>query len=298
MRHLHSTITPGVIHEQARRALRGSLDWKPFHQSVTVVNLLDMLLVMAATTASLFATVRRFFHFSHETASRAMKANLPSMDRLVAGLVGSLHSVLLFSRRDRWRHWLLAIDTHNVAYYGQRTSDVIGGPKKRGSKWFFGYATAVLLHKHRRYTVALCPLQPGAKPNDIVRTLLDQIAEKGLKIRGVVLDSSFDSGDTLLLLQERRLAYTVPLRRKGNGNNARNRCFEGRHRLIRWTQWTTDRTRRLVRTRVLLWKGRPKTMAFAFDGWSGARARNIHRQAMWQRRLYRQRFGIETSYRP
>lgn len=297
MRHLHSTITPGVIHEQARRALRGSLDWKPFHQSVTVVNLLDMLLVMAATTASLFATVRRFFHFSHETASRAMKANLPSMDRLVAGLVGSLHSVLLFSRRDRWRHWLLAIDTHNVAYYGQRTSDVIGGPKKRGSKWFFGYATAVLLHKHRRYTVALCPLQPGAKPNDIVRTLLDQIAEKGLKIRGVVLDSSFDSGDTLLLLQERRLAYTVPLRRKGNGNNARNRCFEGRHRLIRWTQWTTDRTRRLVRTRVLLWKGRPKTMAFAFDGWSGARARNIHRQAMWQRRLYRQRFGIETSYR-
>ncbi len=297
MRHCYSTITPGVIHQHARQALGGSLDWKPFHQSVTVANLLDMLLVMAATTASLFATVRRFFSFSHETAWRALKANLSSRDRLVAGLVEALHSVLPLARQDRRRHWLLAIDTHNIAYYGQRTPHVIGGPKKQGTKWFFGYATAMLLHQHRRYTVALCPLGPQTKPDEIVRILLDQIAGKGLKIRGVALDSGFDSGDVLLLLQERRLAYTVPLRRKGKGNNARNRCFEGRHRLIRWTQWTTDRTRRLVRTRVLLWKGRPKTMVFAFAGWSGARAWNIHRQAMRQRRLYRQRFGIETSYR-
>ncbi len=131
----------------------------------------------------------------------------------------------------------------------------------------------------------------------MVRTLLDQIAAQGLKIRGVALDSAFDSGDTLLLVQERGLAYTVPLRRKGNTRNARNRCFEGRHRLIRWVEWTTEKTRRLVRTRTLLWKGRPKTRVFAFQGWSGGRARNLHQQALRQRRLYRQRFGIETSYR-
>src|SRR6202040_3819667 len=110
-----------------------------------------------------------------------------------------------------------------------------------------------------------------------------------LKIRGVALDSAFDSGDTLLLLQERRLAYTVPLRRKGNGNNARNRCFEGRHRLIRWTEWTTEKSPRRVKTRVLLWKGHAKTMAFAFQGWNGERARNIHQQALRQRRLYQRR---------
>lgn len=297
MRHGYSTITPAVIHQQARQALGRCLDWKPFHQSVTVAQLLDLLLRMAATTASLFAVVRRFFPFSHETATRALKANLPSMDRLVAGLVTSLHSVLRFSRQDRRRHWLLAIDTHNVAYYGRRTPDVIGGQKKQGTQWFFGYATAVLLHQRRRYTVALCPLSPGQKPHEIVQALLDQIAGKGLKIRGVALDSAFDSGETLLLLQARRLAYAVPLRRKGAGSNARNRCFEGRHNSIRWAEWLTDKTRRPVRTRVLLWKGRAKTMAFAFDGWSGDRARNIHQEAQRQRRLYRRRFGIETSYR-
>ena len=38
-------------------------------------------------------------------------------------------------------------------------------------------------------------------------------------------------------------------------------------------------------------------MLFAFAGWSGASAKSVHDQAMRMRRLYRQRFGIETSYR-
>lgn len=297
MRHFHSTITPAVIHREARQALQAHLDCQPFHDSVSVADLLDLLLLMAASTASLFATVRRFFAFSHETARRAVQANLPTMERLIPALVQTLFDVADFSRPDRRRSWLLAIDTHNVAYYGQRGAYVVGGPKKQGTKWFFSYATAVLLHKHRRYTVALCPLAAKTKPHEIVRTLLDQIAAQGLKIRGVALDSAFDSGDTLLLLQERGLAYTVPLRRKGNARNARNRCFEGRHGLIRWVEWTTEKTRCRVRTRTLLWKGRPKTRVFAFQGWSGGRARNLHQQALRQRRLYRQRFGIETSYR-
>ena len=299
MRRLH-VITPGVVHQQARQALRRSIDWKPFHQSVSVDHLLDLLLLMAASTASLFATVRRFFSFSHQTASLAVKANLPERQNigwLTRGLVNALYDVAAFSRKDRQRSWMVAIDTHNVPYYGTPTPDVVGGPKKQGTKQFFCYATAVLLHKRRRYSIALEPVFPNTKPHEIVRVLLDQIMEKGLKIRGVTLDSAFDSGDTLLLLQERNLAYSVPLRRKGTGSNARNRCFEGRHGLVRWVEWTTDKTRCRVRTRTFLWKGHLKTMVFAFQGWSGDRARNVHEQANQSRRLYRRRFGIETSYR-
>jgi hypothetical protein len=299
MRRLH-VITPGVIHQQARQALRRSLDWKPFHESVSIDQLLDLLLLMAASTASLFGTVRRFFSFSHQTASLAVKANLPersNIDRLTRGLVTALYDVAAFSRKDRRRNWMVAIDTHLVPYYGTPTPDVVGGPKKQGTKQFFCYATAVLLHKRRRYTIALEPVFPHTKPHEIVRVLLDQIIDKGLKIRGVTLDTAFDSGDTLLLLQERNLAYAVPLRHIGKGNNARNRCFEGRHGFVRWVEWTTDKTRRLVRTRTFLWKGHLKTMLFAFQGWSGDHARNVHEKANQSRRLYRRRFGIETSYR-
>jgi hypothetical protein len=155
----------------------------------------------------------------------------------------------------------------------------------------------VLLHKRRRYTIGMMPLLPNTKPHEIVRTLLDQVAEKGHKLQGVTLDSAFDSGDTLLLLQERKLAYSIPLRRKGRGRNARNQCFEGPHRRVRWVEWTTEVTRRRVETRTLLWKGKARTMVFAFQGWSGDRARNVHQQANYFRNLYRRRFGIETSYR-
>jgi hypothetical protein len=206
MRHLHSTITPAVVHRHACDVLQNVLDWKPFGKSVGVADLLDLLLMMAASAASLFAVVTRFFPFSHETASRAVKANLPDSDRLVQGLLQALHETAQLSRQDRRRHWLLAIDTHYVAYYGAPTAFVVGGPKKQGTQWFFGYATAVLLHKGRRYTIALCPLVPKTKPHEIVRTLLEQIAAKGLKIQGVVLDSAFDSGETFLLLQQQGLA--------------------------------------------------------------------------------------------
>jgi hypothetical protein len=298
MRPSHPTITPTVVHHQARLALQCTLPWESFGQSVAAVDVLDLLLLMAVSGASLFAIVTRFFTFSHETARQAVKANLPDDRRLVQGLLQALYDTAQFSRQDQRRRWRVAIDTHYRPYYGQRTSWVIGGPKKQGTKWFFGYATAVLLHKHRRYTIALCPLAPKTKPHQIVRTLLDQIAEKGLKIQSVVLDSGFDSGETFLLLQERHLAYTVPLRRKGNGLNARNRLFQGRHQQVRWVHWNVKDTPRQVHTRtVLLNKGGPRIMVLAFQGWNQTKAHSVYQEAARQKRLYQRRFGIETSYR-
>ena len=80
MRHFHSTVTPAVVHHHARDAAaweRAALEVL-VGKSVSVADLLDLLLMMAASAASLFAVVRRFFPFSHETASRAVKANLPT----------------------------------------------------------------------------------------------------------------------------------------------------------------------------------------------------------------------------
>src|SRR5207249_8456070 len=118
-----------------------------------------------------------------------------------------------------------------------------------------------------------------------------------LKIQGVVLDSAFDSGETFLLLQEQKLAYTVPLRRKGKGRNPRNRLFEGRHKQIRWAHWNVKDTRRQVDTRTVLWKGGPKTMLFAFDGWSDQKAHKVHQQAARHQQLYQRLSGIDASYR-
>src|SRR5437588_776139 len=79
--------------------------------------------------------------------------------------------------------------------------------------------------RRHRYTVGLVALEKGFKPHQVVEALLTQLDEQGLRLRGCVLDSGFDSGATLLLLRQRDLAYTVPLQRKGKGDNRRNACF-------------------------------------------------------------------------
>jgi hypothetical protein len=80
--------------------------------------------------------------------------------------------------------------------------------------------------KGQRYTLGLIPILPKMKPHEIVVTLLDMLEKREFCIAGVALDAGFDSGETLLLLQERWLNYTVPLKRNNKGSNRRNVLFE------------------------------------------------------------------------
>src|SRR5205085_12504059 len=110
--------------------------------------------------------------------------------------------------------------------------------------------TAELVHRRHRYTVGLLALPGKIKPHEVVAALLAQLDERGVRLRGVVLDSGFDSGETLLLLQGRGLAYTVPLRRKGRGHNRRNACFDLPLGTVTTVSWVTEQTRRPVQTQA------------------------------------------------
>jgi Transposase DDE domain len=307
MRQDYCTITPAVVRSTAQAALAQVLPWKPYGTLVSVARLLGLLLLVAALRSSLSAVARRFrLGFSHETARQALHANLPTTTdghaALLKGLVEALHDVAALTRRDRRRLWDVAIDTHYAPYYGanpKQTPGVVGGQKKQGTKYFFAYASAVLIHKRRRYTVGLLALTTKIKPHQIVAALLEQIAAAGLKLRGVVLDSAFDSGETLLLLQDRGLSYTVPLRKKGKGHNRRNACFALPVGTITTVAWVTEESRKPVETQaiVLQRRGDKETKVYAFGGWGADEAARQRRRARQAKMAYRRRFGIETSYR-
>jgi hypothetical protein len=297
MRRRYSTLTPSVVHTCARSALASALGFRGYKRSVPLDQLLDLLLLIAATARTLFAIATRYFPFSHESARQAVYANLPALEVLAERLTNALHAVAQFSRRDRLRLWTCAIDLHYVPYYGARdTPHILGGPKKAGTEFFHCYATCVLIHKRRRYTVGLQHVDKGTKPHHVVRALLDQVAARGLVIGGVALDAGFDSGETILLLQQRQLHYAVPLRRKGAGTNRRNAVYQLPSGTVTTMAWTTEKSRAAVSTRVLVWRNRGESTArvYAFGGWgSGPEVR----RAWLGRRRYRERFGIETSYR-
>jgi hypothetical protein len=281
--------------------LQHALPCHPYGRTVTQARLLDLLLLIAALRSSLSAVVRRFhFGFSHETARQAVQANLPEVPALTEHLLEALHQL---GPRLHRRRWVVAIDLHYCPFYGDRsTPGILGGQKKQGTKYFYAYATAELVHRRHRYTVGLLPLQGQAKPHEVVAALLAQLAARGLRLRGVVLDSGFDSGETLLLLKKKDLAYTIPLRRKGQGSNRRNDCFALPLGTVTEVTWVTEKSRQEVRTQAVVWR-RPRegrVQVYAFGGWSSqravakARAAAAARQA---RQWYRRRFGIETSYR-
>ncbi len=299
MRPPHCTITPAVVRSTASGALREVLPWRGYGRRVTVGLLLDLLLLTASLVSSLSAVVNRFrFGFSDETARKAVAANLPDIDSLTGGLVDALY--LFSSRALRRRKWVVAIDEHRTPFYGDRsTFGVTGGQKKHGTKYAYGYATAVLVHHRHRFTVGLIALTGGEKPHEVVAALLEQMETRGLKIRGVVLDSGFDSGETLLLLQERKFSYTVPLRRKGNRANRRNAIWELEVGTVTTVEWKTDKTNRPVSTQAVVMR-RPKEKekkVYCFGGWDAGQARSEARRASLAKRWYRKRFGIETSYR-
>ena len=300
MRPSYRSVTPAIVRSIAAEHLRAAWTWRPTG-TVSVDDLLRVALLMATGLTSVFHVVRRLFPFSHDSARRAIYANCPAVDVVAGGLNRALHRVLDGSRLDRSAAWDIAIDTHLVPYYGRRTKDVVGGPRKAGTKHFFGYATAAVMAHGHRYTVALEPLSRKAKPHEVVRRLLDRIAEFGLTIRRVTADCGFDSGDTVLLLQDRRLAYAIPLRRFGKKANARNRLFDRPTDTVHPADWKTDGSRRAVRTEVYIWHRRRRgrhlgrVMAIAFGGPdSGTGTRAAGRAA---RDAYRGRFGIETTYR-
>ncbi len=276
-----------------------ALPWRGYGRLVTAGKLLDLLLLAATLVSSLSAVVKRFrFGFSHETARKAIAANLPDLDRLTDGLLDALY---LFGSRTLFRRrWVVAIDEHRTPFYGDRSAEgVTGGQKKHGSKYAYSYATAVLVHHRHRFTVGLLALTGGEKPHQVVAALLAQMEARGLSLRGVVLDSGFDSGETLLLLQGRTLSYTVPLRRKGKSNNRRNAVWLLEEGTVTTVAWKTDQTNRPVSTPAVVMR-RPKEKdkkVYAFGGWDAGQAWSQARRASRAKRWYRKRFGIETSYR-
>jgi hypothetical protein len=300
MRQRHCIPGLASVHHEARQRMSHLLPWRDYRESLTVREIFDLLLLMTTTCRTLSHIVRCFFAISDETARQAILSQLPDQATLTGGLVDALHHAAEFSRRDRRRRWIVAIDENKNPFYGQRSAPGIqGGQHKQGTNYFYTYATAALIHRRRRYVVGLIAVTESMKPHRIVEALLNQIRERGLQVGGVVLDSGFESGETLLLLQERRHSYTVPLRRKGNGKGSRNALFERPSGTVESHAWVTWSPKKPVSTRVLVWHHRhtDQVKVYAFSGWSAREGVAVQRRAWLARRRYRERFGIETSYR-
>ncbi len=306
MRPHHRTLNRHQVHRSATRHLQEHVPLRDYKRKVSAPTLWAVLLVAAADVTSIHAACSRLDGLpSEETIRQALYACLPEFAevqrQLNRALAGRLPRAL---RRRRQR---LAIDLTLIPYHGEpfrEEAEVYRGLAKDGTSHFHAYATAYVVLKGQRFTVALTTVTKGEPLKEGVQRLLKQARSVGVRPRLLLLDRGFYSVDVIRYLQAARYPFLMPVVIRGRkADDPRGpggtRVFAAMKR-SGWFEYTakggTGRTARVsicvsCRNYRGQWKrhGR-QALVYACWGVPG-------RSCMWVRETYRTRFGIESSYR-
>ena len=306
MRPPYPTLNRRQVHHSATTYLQGHLPLRDYKRKVTTSTLWSILLVAAAGVTSIHAACGRLEGLpAEETIRKALYASLPEFAELQRQINRALAGRL--PRALRRRRQRLAIDLTLIPYHGEHFHDpkeVYRSLAKDGTSHFHAYATAYVVLRGQRYTVALQAVAKGEPLKEVVRRLLQQARSVGVKARLVLLDRGFYGVDVIRYLQTARYPFLMPVVIRGR--KADDPRGPGGTRVFAvmkhsgWHEYTVKGgTKRTAKVSICVscrnyrgqWKrhGR-QALVYACWGVTG-------RSCAWVRETYRSRFGIESSYR-
>jgi Transposase DDE domain len=306
MRPPHHILDRNQVHRLAAQHLQAHLQFKDYKRKTSAQVLWSLLLAAAARITSLSDACGRLRDApSDETARKALLATLPDyatlQRQLNAALAGHLPEPL------RKRPQRLAIDLTLIPYHGQPFRDpaeIYRSQAKDGTSHFHAYATAYVVRKGQRYTVALTGVAKGESLKDVVQRLLRQAASVGVRPSLLLLDRGFYSVAVVRYLQQARHPFLMPVVCHGRspkqpGGPTGSYVF----RAWKTSGWSThtlaDAKKRTATVSICVkcrnWRGERKrhgrqALIYAYWGYRPASPDSVFV-------TYRTRFGIETSYR-
>lgn len=190
----------------------------------------------------------------------------------------------------------VALDTHDEPFYGKTPGlrDYTCKTRaKAGTSRFFRIASAYVIWREVRLTLALTYMLPDDTLPEVVECLLTRLKAIGLQATVVYLDKGFCSGEIIRYLQRTQQAAVLACPIRGKKGGIRAVC-QGRGSFTTDYTFTDGTTARLalVDTRVPDVKTKRKQrkwLAFVLVhlDWT---PRQVYAK-------YRRRFGIECSYR-
>lgn len=199
------------------------------------------------------------------------------------------------------RGYTVAMDLTQIPYHGQPAAsedEIMRSGMRSGTTHFHGYATVSIVHDRRRYVLALYFVQLHDAMHEIVRKLLDRLYTLKIRLRRMLLDKGFCSAAVFRLLDQRHLAYLIPLSVRGRSGGVR--CLL-HGRLSYFTTYTLHGSgyrpytvRAVVVCRYNKGRYRRRGIARFAYAVAGLPSGSLP-SAVFE--LYRQRFAIETSYR-
>lgn len=197
----------------------------------------------------------------------------------------------------------IAMDFHDRPYYGKTPQEEglwVRGRAKDGTTRFYRIATAYIILNGLRFTLGICFVLPEDTTVGVLEKLLKRVKGLRIQVRRLLLDRGFAGIEVQYHLEQQQISALIacPIRGKKGGTRALCRGRKGYR-----TQYVFKNTKtKLIRTADLV-------VCRVFT--TAKRTKRLKRRATWWifilihldlsprqvRRLYRRRFGIETSYR-
>ena len=291
-----------VLHH-TRARLRDHLPLQADGSVCTTDDLLQVLLGVAVNRQTIEAicadlvgtpdpeTIRRYLN------AQLRVDELPALEQHVnAALAAAIPAHVWAHARD------VAIDFHDRPYYGktvQADGLWVRGEAQDGTTRFYRVATAYLMLHHVRITLAIRFVLPEDDTVAVLDHLLGRLETLNLRAKRLFLDKGFAGTAVLAYLSQRQQPALIacPIRGKTGGTHA---LCQGQ---------------RSYRTSYTFKDGSAEAftaeLAVCRTVTSSTRTQRLGRRATWLifilihlelpsqrvRRLYRRRFGVESSYR-
>jgi hypothetical protein len=176
---------------------------------------------------------------------------------------------------------ILAVDWHDEMYYGDpKAEGIVGAMPKQGSCLAYRYATISVLQNGERFTLTVVPmLDRYIFPH--VKRLLDCVFELGLSVELLLFDRGYFSTELINYLKEANIKFIMHMPWH------RDPLKPGTDMV--YTTTSTKKAKAEQATfRVVAVAHKGKVLVFATN--TSFRRCRLHR-------LFRKRWGIETSYR-
>jgi putative transposase len=244
------------------------------------------------TEAPCAETVRRYLHQQLPAAELARVEM-----QLNAALVGRVPKLLLKKPQE------VAIDFHDEPYYGkqpQASGGWIRAQRRGGTTRFYRIATAYVIHRQMRLTLAMRQVRPEDTHLTVLKYLLRQVRATQVQPASLYLDKAFAEVTILRFLSRLGQPAVIACSVRGKTGGTRALC-QGR---------SSYRTQHTFRRRDGQLFTAPVAVCRVFT--TAQRTGRMPRRAHWilfiviarptcsperVRQGYRRRFGIESSYR-
>jgi hypothetical protein len=306
MRPCQYTITRETVHAYAEDVCQRHIRLKDHGRKCKAGVLWALLFWAASRISSLAAACAALRDAPSDTAAHdALLATLPHLAELQRRLNRALQGDLPKGLRKHKQP--IAIDLKLVPYHGQplhQEDEVYRSKARDGTSHFHAYATAYVTRKGQRFTVGLVYVKKGQPLKEVIQELLRQAAKAGVRPRYLLLDRGFCSVAVIRYLQQARYPFVMPLvlrgRKPDHAKGPSGSQVFATWKKSGWGRYTLTSGNKVRATVNVCVKCRNRrgergqrgreALVYAYGGL-------VPGSYQWVKDTYRQRFGIETSYR-